>query len=54
MSSLAVTISQDRDVRDAAEVLHARKTKRLPVVDQNGKLVGIITRPDIVRVIGKL
>lgn len=54
MSSPAITITPDRDIREAAEMLHSRRIKRLPVVDQNNRMIGIITRADIVRALGKL
>ena len=53
MSSPALTIGPDEDVRKAALLLDERRIKRLPVVDGDGRLVGIISRGDIVRAIGK-
>ncbi len=51
MSAPALTIGPEEDIRNAAEVLDARRFKRLPVVDESGKLIGIISRADIVRMI---
>ncbi len=53
MSSPALTISSDADIREAARVFDQRRIKRLPVVDSEGNLVGIISRADIVRVMGR-
>ncbi len=53
MSVPAVTTGPDRDIREAAAVMEERRIKRLPVVDKDGKLVGIISRADMVRAIGK-
>ena len=53
MSSPALTIGPDEDVKKAAILLDERRIKRLPVVDGEGQLVGIISRGDIVRAIGK-
>lgn len=53
MSAPALTIGPEADVKKAAAVLDARRFKRLPVVDADGKLVGIVSRADIVRMIGK-
>jgi len=53
MSSPALTIGPDEDVKKAAIMLDERRIKRLPVVDEEGRLVGIISRGDIVRAIGK-
>ena len=48
MSSPALTITPDRTVHDAARLMVDERVNRLPVV-QGGKLVGILTRSDIVR-----
>lgn len=48
MSSPALTITPDRTVHDAARLMIDDRVNRLPVV-QGGKLVGILTRSDIVR-----
>ena len=50
MSSPAVTIGSEASIRDAAKLMHDRGIKRLPVVDGEGKLVGIISRSDVLRV----
>ncbi|MFZ3115146.1 MAG: CBS domain-containing protein [Syntrophales bacterium] len=53
MSTPALTIGPAEDIRNAAAILDARRIKRLPVVDVDGTLIGIIARADIVRTIGK-
>ena len=53
MSLPALTISEDEDIRTAAVILDERRIKRLPVVDKQGKLIGIVSRADIVRAISK-
>lgn len=53
MSSPAITISPDAGLQTAAKLLDERKIKRLPVVDREGLLLGIVSRADIVRVMGK-
>jgi CBS domain-containing protein len=50
MSSPAATIHQSAPVREAVELLHARHIKRLPVVDTTGRLVGIVSRGDLLKV----
>lgn len=45
----AVTIGPDRTVRDAATVLHDTGVSRLPVVDEDGTLLGVIARGDVLR-----
>jgi CBS domain-containing protein len=52
MTSPAISIAPDKDVREAAFILDKRSIKRLPVVDDSGALVGILSRGDIVRVMG--
>ncbi len=44
-----VTIRPDASVRQAAQIMHDKKVRRLPVVDEAGHLVGILTQGDIVR-----
>lgn len=53
MSSPAITIGPDADIREAARILDEKRIKRLPVVDEQNKITGIISRADIVRAIGK-
>ena len=53
MSFPALTISADEDIRKVAVILDERRIKRLPVVDAEGRLIGIISRADIVRAISK-
>ena len=48
MSSPAVTVAPNRPVHEAARLMVDEAVNRLPVVD-DGKLVGILTRADIVR-----
>jgi CBS domain-containing protein len=50
MTSPAVTIGPDDAVEHAAKLMYDRKVKRLPVVDQGGRLVGIVSRTDILAV----
>jgi CBS domain-containing protein len=49
MTKDLVTITPDAPLRKAAQIIHDRKVHRLLVVDVEGKLVGIVTRGDIVR-----
>ena len=53
MSFPPITAKTDDDIGEVANILDERRIKRLPVVDDEGKLVGIISRADIVRAIGK-
>ncbi len=53
MSSPAITTRPEADIRDIAVTLDEKRIKRLPVVDEQGQLIGVISRADIVRAIGK-
>ncbi|RCV63438.1 CBS domain-containing protein [Methanophagales archaeon] len=48
MTKDPVTISPDDSVSDAARIMHKRDFNRIPVVDDEGKLVGLIARADII------
>lgn len=50
MTSPALTITPDRSVADAAGLMVDKGVNRLPVVDAEGQLLGIVTRADLVRV----
>ena len=53
MTSPAVTITPDDTIERAARLMYARKVKRLPVVDANGHLVGIVSRSDLLSVFSR-
>lgn len=50
MSSPAVVARPEWTVVQAARVMDTRGIKRLPVVDETGRLVGIVSRADLLRV----
>jgi CBS domain-containing protein len=47
MSAPPITINADAQVSEALALMHEHSIRRLPVVDADGKLVGIITDGDI-------
>lgn len=49
MSAPAFVIQPERSVAEAARLMSEHGVNRLPVVDAEGRLVGIVTRADIVR-----
>jgi predicted transcriptional regulator len=49
MTAPAVTVGPDCRVSEAARLMSRRQVNRLPVVDESGELVGIVTRADLVR-----
>ncbi|MCH0541614.1 CBS domain-containing protein [Streptomyces sp. MUM 203J] len=50
MSSPAVTVHPEQRVVDAARIMERRRVDRLPVVDAEDRLIGIVTRRDLLRV----
>jgi CBS domain-containing protein len=50
MTTPVVTIGEHATVAEAARLLHARGVKRLPVDNAVGRLVGIVTRSDLLKI----
>jgi CBS domain-containing protein len=50
MSTPAITISPDALLGTAARLMGAHRIKRLPVVDADGTMVGIVSRTDLLKV----
>ncbi|MFC5720834.1 CBS domain-containing protein [Streptomyces gamaensis] len=50
MSSPALTVHPEQQVAAAARVMERHRVNRLPVVDEEDRLIGIITRHDLLRV----
>jgi len=50
MTRPPITITPDEPVTSAARLMYSCKVKRLPVVSENGRLVGIISRADVLAV----
>ncbi len=53
MSAPAVAIGPEESVAAAARRMHDRRVKRLPVVDETGLLVGIVSRVDVLSVFAR-
>ncbi len=51
MSTPVITATPDMDIRDVAVILAEKRIKRMPVVDSDARLIGIISRQDIVRAV---
>lgn len=49
MSEHPVTVKGSQLVREAARIMHEKKVRRLPVVDDDSQLIGIITQGDVIR-----
>ncbi len=54
MTSPAVTVTPEDTVAHAAAVMYTRGLKRLPVIDAAGRLVGIVSRLDVLAVFDRL
>jgi CBS domain-containing protein len=50
MTTPPVTVGPDELVSHAARLMYARHVKRLPVVDHEGRLAGIVSRADVLSV----
>jgi CBS domain-containing protein len=51
MTRPAVTITEDRPVTEGVDLMLGKKIKRLPVVNENGVLAGMLSRLDVFRTI---
>lgn len=51
MTTVLVVCDEDTPIEQLAKVLLVEKINCLPVIDKNHKLIGVITRSDILRVI---
>jgi CBS domain-containing protein len=49
MSSDIVTCVEDDEAQGIAETMRARQIRRMPVLDRDGRLAGIVTLSDIAR-----
>jgi len=50
MSTPLITVSADKTVIDAAQMMVEHKVRRLPIVDKSGKVIGIVTVRDLLTV----
>jgi CBS domain-containing protein len=50
MTKPPVTIGPDESVTRAARLMYSRRVKRLPVINDDGQLIGIVTRSDVLSV----
>jgi CBS domain-containing protein len=49
MSDKPIAIKPTQTVKEAAHLMHHKKIRRLPVIDSENKVIGIITQGDIIR-----
>jgi CBS domain-containing protein len=50
MTRPAITVGPGTSVNEAARIMYSRNVKRLPVIDGGGRLVGIVSRVDLLGV----
>jgi CBS domain-containing protein len=50
MAREVVTIGPDADIADAARLMHERRLKRLPVVDLEDDVLGVVSRSDLLQI----
>lgn len=50
MTSPVISVAPDAPLGEAARLMHRNEVKRLPVVTAEGRLVGIVSRADLLRV----
>jgi CBS domain-containing protein len=49
MTKNPITVNEDTNINDIIDILETKHFIRVPVVDKNGKLVGIVSRRDILK-----
>lgn len=53
MTKPLITIGQSVSINDATKIMNDKKIRRLVVMDQNNKMIGILTQRDIFKAIDK-
>ena len=54
MSKPLITIQPGASLKDAVVLMQQKDIRRLPIIDKDGQLVGIITQKDILRAVFKI
>ena len=54
MTKEVLTVKEDDDISDAAQLMDTHSINRLPVVDDEGKLIGIVTRGDLINALVRI
>jgi len=53
MTRRLLTVAEDSDVAEAAELMTSTGVKSLPVLDDDGRVVGVVSRRDVVHVLAR-
>ncbi|HEX8949508.1 MAG TPA: CBS domain-containing protein, partial [Dissulfurispiraceae bacterium] len=51
MVSPAITVKAAANIAEIAQIMDEKRIRRLPVVDNHGRLIGIISRADILKAV---
>lgn len=54
MTRKVYTVTEDAPANEIARLMNKRNINRIPVVDSEGRLVGVVTRADMVQCMAKL
>jgi CBS domain-containing protein len=54
MSKPVITINSDTSIKDAVALMEQKDIRRLPIVDNEGQMVGIITSKDVFKAFTKI
>ena len=54
MSKPVITINSDTSTKDAVALMEQKDIRRMPIVDNKGQMVGIITSKDILKAFMKI
>ena len=49
MTTNVITVKKDTTIKELARILYSRHINGVPVVDEDGKLIGIICESDLIR-----
>jgi len=49
MKKKVFTAAENTDILDLARLMSQRKINRIPILDQNRKLIGLVTRTDLIK-----
>ncbi|MFH1889184.1 MAG: CBS domain-containing protein [Candidatus Omnitrophota bacterium] len=53
MRKEVITTTEDTTLCEASRIMLTKKTRRIPVVDKTGKVLGIVARCDILKALGE-
>lgn len=54
MTKEVFTVKEDDDISDAAQLMDTHSINRLPVVDDESKVIGIVTRGDLINALVRI